>query len=319
MEAPPKPDQPITYVGGLGDAPRRKAWPFIAVGALPVLLAVAIIVFWGPIRSLGTGAGKTIAPYSASLVDLSWSSDDIIATVPVDLVIKIQNTDQRTINGLTVRFILVDPVWQVVRATSPNAHGVVEGNAIYFPNQLPPDATLRLSISMRAAKPTENDIGVKLTAGHDGAPINVDLSDGSTANAFRFSAKVRKATEDDAHAQFTAIYDPIDSKDTQTEWRFHVTNTGPIAINEIRLILPPAITASFDLTYYTAQARQLPDGSLQYLLSLPPGGQIELQTWAVPRVTGHFQFPIGVTLEKSGVPVLAPDGGPPITMDLMVG
>lgn len=317
-EAPPAAEQQITYVGGLGEAPRGRAWPFIALGLIPALLALAVLVFWSPIRSLGRGAGKTIAPYSLALIDLSWSSDDLIATVPYDLVVKIQNTDQRAINGLTVHFTRLDPAWEIIGASSPNAHGSIDGNAVFFPNQIRPNGTLRMSITMRASAATDSDIAMSLAAGHDAGTARVDLLDGRTASLFSFSGKARTPTEDDAYARFTAIYEPLATKGNETNWRFHVTNTGPITITQIRLAFPPSMNADFDILYLPSQASELPDGSLQYALSLPPGGQTVLETAVVPHVTGHFQFPIKVYLEKAGVPLAAPDGGPPITLDLTV-
>jgi hypothetical protein len=319
MEEQRQSSEPITYVGGLGDVSKSKAWPFIALGLLPILLAVLLVVFWNPIRALGNGAGKTVAPYSLALTDAGWSTDDIIATVPVDLVVSVQNTDQRTINGMTLRFAKLPAAWQILGASSPNVHGVVSGSSIFFPNQIRPEGTLRMSVTMRASHATNADIGVTLSAGHDSNPAHVLLYDGSTATTLYLLAKARQPTEDDAYARLTALYDPLPTKGDQSGWQIHVSNTGPIAINQIRLAFPPTVRSQFELLYLASQATLLSDGTtLQFDLSLPPGGQTILYAGVVPHVAGHFQIPIQVYLEKSGVPLIAADGGPPITVDLTV-
>jgi len=88
----------ITYVGGLGESPKRNVWPFVVLGLIPVVLAATAVALWNPIRSLGRTAGETIAPYSLTLESGGWSSDQKIATVPITLSLTVSNADQRTID-----------------------------------------------------------------------------------------------------------------------------------------------------------------------------------------------------------------------------
>ena len=319
MEDQHQPEEPITYVGGLGEEPRRSRWPYAALGAVPILLAVLLIALWGPIRNLGQAAGRTVAPYSLALTDAAWSSDDLIAKVPVTLTIGVTNTDQRNLHGLTLRFTKLDRSWQILGASSPNAHGVVNDTTVFFPNEVRPNGNIKLSIVMRPTMATQADIGVTLASGHEVSNASVDLGNGQTVSTVLLLAKVRLPTDDDAYAQITALYDPLPSKEQQSSWEIHVANTGPIAIDQIQLVFPSAMHGPFQLLWIPAQGTLLPDGNtLQFNLSLPPGGQTTLFAGIVPHVAGHFQIPVQVYLQKSMVPLIAPDGGAPLSIDLTV-
>ncbi|HEX3630287.1 MAG TPA: hypothetical protein VHW91_07445, partial [Candidatus Dormibacteraeota bacterium] len=116
MEDQQQSDGPITYVGGLGDVPRHRAWPFLLLGIIPLLAALGAVLLWNPLRSLGRTAGDTIAPYDLVLESGGWSSDQKIATVPINLTLTVSNADQRTVDGITWRFTKLDKAWEIVGA-----------------------------------------------------------------------------------------------------------------------------------------------------------------------------------------------------------
>jgi hypothetical protein len=318
MEEQAQGGEPIVYVGGLGEPPKRHVWPFALLGLIPVAAVVAIAIFWTPIRSLGASAGRTVAPYSLSLDRVTWSSNDMIATVPVNLTLSVSNADQRTVHGITVRFVDLDRAWEIVGASSPNTVGDIQGKSIYFSNQLRSNESVTLTVTMRPSAATEADVGITLSAGHAQSPANVQLADGTSGTGILITAKVRNPTDADADAQLTALYDPLPAKDQLSTWQIHVANTGPVAINRVVISAPAAALSSFQFLL-TSQGSILQDGhTFQFDMALPPGGQAVLLIGVVPHVTGHYLIPFDVFLEKSAQPLRSATGGPPITVDLTV-
>lgn len=319
MEQPDKPGEPVRYVGGLTDAPRPPAWPYLALAGILVLLLAGGVVLWNPIRSLGRSAGQTIAPYSLTLTAAKWSSEQKISGVPVSLTLTVENADKRTINGLTLTFIQLDPGWNLVRASSERSGGEIQGTSIFFADVIPPGASTTVSVTLLPTAAMDTAVDFTLTPGQSKTPARIGLVDGRAASALALGAKVREPTEADANARLTAFYNPQVPMGELAQWNIHVANVGPIDIDRIRLRFPANAGSLFDFRYLTSQATVLSDGlTLNYPTSLPPGGQTILVVGVIPKTSGHFTIPIQVYLGASTVPLSAADGGPPLSIDLTV-
>jgi hypothetical protein len=311
-------EQPITYVGGLGEPPRRRAWPFVVLGLIPLVLALGVVVFWNPIRSLGRNAGQTIAPYSLSLVDVNWSSDQRIAGVPNTLSVVVENTDQRTADGITMHFTRLDTGWQILAAASSNTVAQVKGNSIFFPPKVAPGARTSLAVSLLPKKAMKSDIDLTLAPDHGSTAARIDLGTGQTLTTLPLTGTVRDPRESDADARLTAFYPPQMSTEEVNYWEIHVANTGPIAIKNVRLTFP-ILPQGFEIRPALGQGVVLPDGqTIEYNITLPPGGQSIVVMGVVSHETGHFQIPIYVFLGSSTVPLSAANGGPPVSVDVTV-
>lgn len=318
MEEHSQTGDPITYVGGLGEGPKRRVWPFVLLGLIPVVVAAAVVVLWNPIRSLGRSAGETIAPYSLVLESGGWSSEQKIATVPITLSLTLSNADQRTINGITWRFTKLDPAWEIVGASSGNTPAQINGREIFFPTVIQPGANGSLSVSLRPSKAMNSEIDFTLSPGHQTAPAKVQLSSGTVTSTLSASGKVRNPLASDADARLTALYDPQPTPGALTIWQIHVANTGPVTISGIRLRfpnIPPGLELGVN-----SQATVLPDGqTVEFDTTLVPGGQTVLEVGVTPQASGHFLIPVLVYLGKSTQPLLSGNGGAPLTIDLTVG
>ena len=318
MDHPQPPAEPVRYVGGMTDAPRPPAWPYVLIAGALVLLIAGGVLLWKPIRSLGQSAGETIAPYSLALSAFKWSSDQKIASVPLSFSLTVANSDQRTINGVTMRFTRLDPPWKLLSASSANADGEINGTSIFFADTLPPGGSASLSIGLLPSEAMDSEVDFTLTAGHGTTPARVQLPDGSVATTLAIGAKVREPIQSDADARLTAIYDPQVAKDDVAIWQIHVANTGPISINGIRLGFPDTQSA-FEFRVSASQATVLPDGrTVEFPVTLPPGGQTILEVGVIPHQTGRFQIPMLVFLGAATQPMSAANGGPPLSVDLAV-
>ena len=319
MEPPDQPGEPVRYVGGLPDAPRPPAWPYIAMAGALVLLLVGGVLLRNPIQSIGQGAGHAIAPYSLALTSFSWSSNQKISNVPISFSLTIDNADQRTMSGLTMQFTQLDRAWKILSASSAKSSSEINGTAIFFSDVVPQGGSTTMSVTLLPTRAMDSEIDITLTPAHATTPARVELSAGSIASTLVISAKVRAPTEADASARLTAIYDPQIPKGQLAFWRIHVANNGPVTINGIRLQFPAAALSDFGFSYLPSQASVLPDGlTLDFPTTLPPGGQTILVVGVTPQHSGRFQIPILVYLGAATRPISAADGGPPLSIDLAV-
>lgn len=317
MQDQNQPSEPITYVGGLGEVPKRSVWPFFLLGITPVVLAVVAVVLWNPIRSLGRSAGETIAPYSLTLDSGGWSSDQKIATVPITLSLTLSNADPRTINGITLRFTKLNSAWEIVGGSSGDTSASVKGNAVFFPTVIAPRDSATLLVTLRPSKAMKSQIDLTLTPGRSNTPAKVQLSDGSVTTTLSASGNVRDPMESDADARLTAFYDPQPGAGALTIWQIHVANTGPITINGIKLRFPQ-IPPGLELGVGT-DATVLPDGqTVQFQTSLAPGGQTVLNVGVTPHLPGHFLIPVLVYLGNSTQSLSSANGGAPLSINLTV-
>jgi len=319
VEQPDQPGEPIRYVGGLPDAPRPPAWPYAVIAGALVLLLAGGVLLWKPIRSIGQSAGQAIAPYSLSLTNFAWSSDQKISNVPVSFSLTIDNADQRTVDGLTMQFTQLDRAWKILSASSARSSSDINGTSIFFSDVIPESGSITMSVTLLPTRAMDSEIDFTLTPAHATTPARVALSGGSNASTLAIRVKVREPTEADASARLTAIYDPQVPKGELALWRIHVANNGPITINGIRLRFPATAEPYFGFSYLPTQAKVLPDGlTLDFPTTLPPGGQTILVVGVTPQQSGRFQIPILVFLGAATQPISAANGGPPLSIDLTV-
>lgn len=318
MEGPTQPDERVQYVGGLTDAPRPPAWPYVALAGLVVLLIAAGILLWSPIRSVGRSAGETIAPYSLELTAARWSSDQKIAGVPVSFSLTVGNADQRTINGLTLHFTRIDPAWKVVGASSARSGGEINGASIFFADVVQPGDRATVSVTLLPTRAMDSEIDITLTPAPSRTPARVTVASGRVLTTLPLGARVRDPTEADADARLTAIYDPQVPRDDVAIWQIHVANSGPVTIEGIRLRFPDT-QPEFTFKILPAQGTVLSDGrTVQFQTTLPPGGQTILLVGVLPKQAGHFQIPLEVFLGAATQSISAANGGPPLSIDLTV-
>jgi hypothetical protein len=258
-------EPPIEYVGGLSDdAPRRPAWPFVAAVAALALVVIAVIVFWGPIGAAGRNAGESFAAYSVSLTSAKWPSDVQLTGVPTTLAITLQNTDQRTLNGLTMRVANAYPGLTVVQAEPAAETG---GAGIFFPLAVGPGKSETLSITFLAIQPMNGEIDFSLAAAHGTNPAQVTTPDGTVATELAVAAKFRDPTDADANARLVAIYPSHVTAAASNPCVIHVTNTGPIALRSVSLAFsnPPT---GFQLLDASPIPTVEPSGQLQFDVAL---------------------------------------------------
>lgn len=299
-------------------APRPRAWPYVVVAGALIFLIAGGVLLWNPIRSLGHSAGEAIAPFSLALTGFKWSSDRKIATVPLSFSLTVDNADQRTINGLTLHFTRLDSPWRLLDASSANSSGEISGTSIFFADTLPPGGSATLSIGLLPTRAMNSEIDFTFTVGSGTTPARVQLGNGSVATTLAVGAKVREPTQSDADARLTAIYDPQVKRGEVAIWQIHVANTGPITINGIRLRFPNTQSA-FEFQVSASGTTILPDGrTVEFQTVLPPGGQTILLVGVIPHQTGHFQIPMLVFLGGATQPMSAANGGPPLSIDLVV-
>jgi hypothetical protein len=319
MEQPDQPGEPVRYVGGLPDAPRPPAWPYLAMAVALMVLLVGGVLLWKPIQSIGGNAGHAIAPYSLAVTNFSWSSNEKISNVPNTFNLTVDNLDQRTVSGLTMQFTLLDRAWKILSASSANSSSEINGHAIFFSDVVPQGGSMTMSVTLVASRAMDSEIDFTLTPAHASTPARVALASGSVASALSIGARVRAPTEADASARLTAIYDPQVPNGQLAFWRIHVANNGPVTINGIRLQFPVAALSDFGFSYLPSQARVLADGlTLDFPTTLPPGGQTILVVGVTPHQSGHFQIPILVFLGRATQPMSAANGGPPLSIDFVV-
>jgi hypothetical protein len=300
-------EPPIEYVGGLSDdTPRRRAWPFMVAAAALTLVIIAVIAFWGPIRAAGRNAGEAFAAYSISLTSARWPSEVQLTGVPSTLTMTLQNTDRRTLNGLTLRVASANPGLTVVQA-APAAE--IGGSTLFFPESIDPGKSETLSITFLAIKPMNGEIDFSLAAAHGTNPAQVLTPGGTVATELAVAAKFRSPTDADANARLVAIYPPQVTTTDSNSWVIHVTNTGPITIRSVALAFPNPPTG-----FQLLNASPLPtvdaSGQLQFDVALPPGGQTTLVLDVALRQAGAFQIPAGVYLNGATTPLTL---GPGVT------
>src|SRR2546430_14897554 len=91
--------EPIEWVGGQPEGPRRRRWPYALVPAALIAVLALAPLGWSSVRSTGRPLGNPMVPYSAS-VKGSWSSDDKVVGGPVGMLLPGQNTDPRHPGGM---------------------------------------------------------------------------------------------------------------------------------------------------------------------------------------------------------------------------
>ena len=307
-------EEPVEYVGGLSDAKRPRAWPYLLLAGFLVTAAVAGFVFRNAILEGGHAFGESFIPYSLNLTASAWSSNDKLTGVPVTLELQIQNGDPRTVNGVTVRLTNLSQKLEI-QGARPN--GQIDGNSFFFPQVLAPTKSEVLAITILPTQAGDWHFGVTITPGHGSTPARVTTADGSTAPSLTAEASVRDATPADASASVASTWTPHMTVGGSGNWDLSLTNEGPIAISSVTLGFPQ-VPAGFEIVSAGPQASVLPDGRLRFVTSIPPGGQGTVSMSVIAHQAGQFQVPINVYLDDAHDPLTSPNGGPIVNLDISV-
>lgn len=308
-------DEPVEYVGGLSDAQRPRAWPYVALAVALALVAVGALLFHNQIATGGRALGETVVPYSLDLTASQWSMDEKITGVPVTLTLQVQNTDRRTINGLTIRLIDLDPQLKLT-GTKPAAE--IQGTTIFFPEPLAPSKTETLSITLLPGHAGDWRFGVTITPDHGTTAARVQTADGTVLTTLHARAAVRDPKPSDASAQVTARWGPEVPVGGATTWQVMLTNDGPVTIPSVTLGFPE-VPAGFELVDAGPQVSLLDDGRIKFGAPMRPGAQATLTMRLIAHEAGQFQVPIDVYLGDATEPLISAGGGPSLSIDITVG
>jgi hypothetical protein len=308
-------DEPIEYVGGLSDAKRPRAWPYVALAVALVLVAVGALLFRNQIAGGGRALGETVVPYSLDLTASQWSMDEKITGVPVTLTLQVQNTDRRTINGLTIRLIDLNPQLKLT-GTRPAAE--IQGTTIFFPEALAPSKAETLSITLLPGRAGDWRFGMTITPDHGTTAARVQTADGTVLTTLHARAAVRDPKPSDASAQVTARWGPEVPVGGATTWQVMLINDGPVTIPSVTLGFPE-VPAGFELVDAGPQVSLLNDGRLKFDAPMRPGAQATLTMRLVAHEAGQFQVPIDVYLGDATEPLTSAGGGPSLSIDITVG
>jgi hypothetical protein len=308
-------DEPVEYVGGLGDGKRPRAWPYVAVAVALVMVAVGALVFRNQIASGGRALGESVVPYSLDLTASQWSMDEKLTGVPVTLTLQVQNKDPRTINGLTIRLIDLNPQLKVT-GTKPPAE--IRGSTIFFPEPLAPSKTETLSITLLPGHAGDWRFGLTITPDHGTTAARVQTADGTVLTTLHARAAVRDPKPSDASAQVTARWGPEVPVGGATTWQVLLMNDGPVTIPSVTLGFPQ-VPRGFELVDAGPQVSLLDDGRLKFDAPMRPGAQATLTMRLIAHEAGDFQVPIDVYLGDATQPITSGGGaGPSLSIDITV-
>ena len=307
-------EEPVEYVGGLPDAGRPRAWPYLALAAALTVLVAGGLIFRSSILAAGHAFGEAFVPYSLILTAAQWSSDDKLTGIPVTLSLQIQNADPRTVNGLTVHLVKLSPQLQLVTA-KPDAD--INGTTLFFPQSLAPSKAETLSITFLPLRAGDWRFSVTVTPGRGTTSARVQTPEGTVATSLAAAASVRNPNPSDASAQLQASWSPQVAVGSTSTWQIQLTNDGPIAIPTVSLGFPAA-SSGFEIVAAGPRASVLPDGRLRFVTNLPPGGQATVAMRVVAHAAGLFNVPILVYLGEATEPVPSSAGGPSVTLAIAV-
>jgi len=308
-------EEPVEYVGGLSDAKRPRAWPYLLLaGGLVVALAAGLI-FRNSIAQSGHAFGESFVPYSLNLTGSAWSSNDKLTNIPVTLELQIQNADPRTVHGLTLRLTNLSQKLEI-QSAKPGAE--INGSSFYFPQVLAPTKSEVLEITLLPTKAGDWHFGVTITPGRGTTPARVTTADGSSATSLVTEASVRDATPADASASVSTTWTPHMTVGGSGNWDISLSNDGPIAIRSVTLGFPQ-VPAGFEIVSAGPPASVLPDGRLRFVTDIAPGSQGTVSMSLIAHQSGSFQVPINVYLDDATDPLMSSTGGPIVNLDITVG
>jgi hypothetical protein len=307
-------EEPIVYVGGQTDSPRRRRWPyFLLPGTLMVALVVAVVL-WGPISGAARGVSDSFVPYNVN-VDGAWSTQDVVSGGPVSMLLTIENKDSRSINGVTIRLKGLSPAWRLLGA-GPEAS--IRGAAIYFPRTLKPGGSEDVTIRLMPVRSGTDTVNLSFSAGQSTLPMQVRTGPNSVGTAITATATVREPTADDMSVEVQPVYDPQLTAGQPTSWDVEIQNAGAIRITSVTLGFPN-LPDTFQLTS-TEPPSTVSDGgrSLRFATVLDPGDATTMTVHLVPHRSGNYHVAIQLYLSDQPDPSALANGDRAIVFDVSV-
>jgi len=295
----PAGSQPVEFVGGAGDTPRPKVWPYFVLGGVLVALVTAAIVLWGPIKAAGRGVGETVSPYSITITG-GWATSDKITGVPNHLILTITNGDIRTVPGLTVQVRSVSGQWFLLSATP---HAVMDGNDAFFPDTIQNGKSETINLKLLPPlKAGVDDVHLAFLAGRSGSAIERVVA----------PAQVRELEPTDVNVTLTTLYDKSIPINTPAIWYIGLENTGLVATKTVKVTfvdLP-------DTVKIDAQSRPAVSSdngkTLTFDDALAPGDKDVIGIQVTPSAAGTLQVTALVYIDNARDPVLLASGASPV-------
>jgi hypothetical protein len=307
-------DEPIEWVGGQPEAPRHRRWPY-ALAPLGLIALIALAVFgWSGIRSTGRAVGTAVVPYTVN-VQGSWSSQDKVVGGPLSMLLTIQNTDPRRLDGMTLKLSGLKSNWRIIGA-GPSAR--ISGQSIFFSQPLAPGKSEDLTVNLMPLRSGDSEIQLSLAAGRSGGSITMKTSATSQGTTLTAAASVRDATPSDIVVQPQLLYVRDLRVGNDASWDVQVRNAGAVRITSVTVTFPD-LPSSFELTT-TQPSANIDQGSdsVRFAVTLDPGDGETLTVHFVPHAVGTFHVAAQLFLSDEPDPIVLPNGDRAVNFDVTV-
>ena len=307
-------DEPIEWVGGQPEGKRRKRWPYALVPITLLGLVALSVLTWSSLRSAGRALTTAMVPYTVG-VKGSWSTPDKVVGGPISMLLTIDDTDPRPLDGLTLRLQGLHPGWQLIGA-GPSAQ--IHGDSIFFARVLAPGKSEDLTVNLMPVRSGDSQIQITLAVGRSTTSIVMKTSATSAGTLLSAPATVRDATPSDFAIQPRLIYIKDLAVGSDASWDVEVQNAGVVRITSVTVSFP-ALPASFELTSTQPTASVDQGGrAVRFALTLDPGDGETLTVHFVPHATGTFHVAAQLYLSDQPDPAVFPNGDRAVNFDVTV-
>ncbi|TMD16385.1 MAG: hypothetical protein E6J00_00675 [Chloroflexi bacterium] len=307
-------DEPIEWVGGQPEGPRRRRWPYALVPAALIAVLALATLGWSSVRSTGRSLGNAMVPYSVS-VKGSWSSDDKVVGGPISMLLTVQNTDPRQLDGMTLRLHGLSSSWRIIGA-GPSAQ--ISGPAIFFARALAPGKSEDLTVNLMPVRSGDSEIQLSLSVGRSTSSITMKTSATSQGTTLTAPASVREATPSDLAVQPQLLYVRDLRLGDDASWDLQVHNAGAVRITSVTVTFP-GLPSSFELTTTRPSATVDPGSdSVRFAVTLDPGDGETLTVHFVPHAAGSFHVAAQLFLSDQPDPIILPSGDRAVNFDVTV-
>jgi hypothetical protein len=307
-------DEPIEWIGGQPEGPRRRRWPYALV-PLALISLLALTAFgWTGIRSAGRAVGYAMVPYTVG-VQGSWSSQDKVVGGPLSMLLTIQNTDPRRLEGMTLRLNGLKSNWRIIGA-GPSAQ--VRARSIYFSQTLAPGKSENLTVNLMPLRSGDSEIQLSLMVGRGSASITMKTGATSQGQVLTAAASVRDATPSDLAVQPQLLYVRDLRIGNDASWDVQVRNAGAVRITSVTVAFP-GLPSSFELTTTTPSATiDQSSDSVRFGTTLDPGDGETLTVHFTPHAAGTFHVAAQLFLSDQPDPIVLPNGDRAVNFDVTV-
>ncbi len=306
-------NEPVEYIGGQTEPPHRQAWPFaLAAGGIAVAVFGAIFA-WPFVRGAARSVGETVLPYSVN-VRGTWSSEEKIAGGPVDIVLRVDNSDPRTINGITLRTKGLSARWKILSA-SPDAK--INGDSVFFKDSVSPGKSETLTVHLLPVQAGETSFQLSLSEGQQRAPMRLRTGNNSVGTVLNAGANVRDPTPSDFAVRPQLFYASEIVAGSQSSWQVQIQNAGAVRITSV--VLAFTIPDSFEVTAADPSGALSQGGrNVRFETKLDPGDTMTMAIRFVPHNTGNFHLGYRLFLDDDPRPIMLGNGQAQAPFDVRV-